>query len=149
LTDRLRSTKRRSTMSNDDSSGKLPILSQKRTDDKRVLASPIDIEQALENLAGDRELLMEVLDTFMETMPKILKDLHNAVSNKDASRLAAAAHSLKGAAANVCAEPIRRSARQLEERGWCNELQDVDRLLADLHKHVDRLGTFAEKVRQE
>jgi len=114
-----------------------------------VLASPIDIEQALENLAGDRELLMEVLDTFIETIPKILDDLHNAVSNGDASRLAAAAHSLKGAAANVCAEPIRRTARRLEELSWWNELQDVDRVLADLHEHVGRLRTFAEKVQQE
>ncbi len=143
------STKRRPAVSNTDSSDNLPIFSQKRTDDDRVLASPIDIEQALENLAGDRELLMEVLDTFMETIPKILEDLHNAVSNGDASRLAAAAHSLKGAAANVCAEPIRQTARRLEELSRWNELRDVDRVLADLHEHVGRLRTFAEKVQQE
>ncbi|UCC32038.1 MAG: Hpt domain-containing protein, partial [Phycisphaerales bacterium] len=143
------STKRRLALSDSDSSDSSTTLSRKCRDDEGSQVGPIDIEQALENLAGNRELLVEVLNSFIETIPKILEDLDNAVSVEDASGLAAAAHSLKGAAANVCAEPIRRTARRLEELGRWNELGGVDRLLADLRKHVDRLRSFAQTVQQE
>lgn len=143
------STKRRLALSDSDSSDSSTTLSRKCKDDDGSQASPIDIERALENLAGDRELLMEVLNTFIQTIPKILDDLDNAISVEDASGLAAAAHNLKGAAANVCAEPIRRTARRLEELGRWNELGDVDCLLDDLREHVDRLRSFAQTVQKE
>jgi two-component system, sensor histidine kinase and response regulator len=69
----------------------------------------IDIEKALSQLDGDRELLHEVVNLFVETAPALLEDLRSAALTGDGRELQAAAHSLKGAASNICAEPVRRT----------------------------------------
>ena len=106
----------------------------------------IDVETALDQLAGDRELFDEALDVFMGTIPEALGDLQTAASNKDAHSLQAAAHSLKGAAATVCAEPVRQTAEHLEEMGERNELQSADSALDDLQGHLDELRVFVETL---
>ena len=107
---------------------------------------PIDIELALDQLAGDRALLAEVIDTFLGTIPDALGELQAAVANENGRQLEAAAHSLKGAASTICAEPVRRVAQQLEELGKRNEFQDVEVALAEVEAHLNRLRDFAETL---
>ncbi|MGB2985207.1 MAG: response regulator [Phycisphaerae bacterium] len=110
---------------------------------------PVEIEKALENLAGDRELLAKALNTFVEHLPSVLNDLRAAITNVDAPQLAAAAHSLKGAASSLCAEPIRQTAQRLEAMGERNEWKDIAPLLADLEGHFDRLHALIQRWQKE
>jgi len=110
--------------------------------------NPSDLEQAMTNLDGDRELFDEVLTVFLDSIPGLLGELREACTNTDPKRLRAAAHSLKGSAANICAEPTRRIAAQLEEVGTQDEVISASSLLSELEKQLDRLRAFAASLEQ-
>ncbi len=106
----------------------------------------INIEQALSQLDGDRELLYEVIEIFVETLPELMEELQQAVTTSDATKLQGAAHSLKGAASNICAEPVRAVAQQLEEMGQRGEMDGVKNIVAELQNNVSGLVSFAANI---
>jgi len=75
----------------------------------------LNIQGALENLGGDRELYVEVVEVFSKNLPTQLDQLRQACSQHDAHQLSAIAHSLKGSAANIGAEATRHLATQIED----------------------------------
>ncbi len=85
----------------------------------------------------------ELLAIFLNDLPRLTGAVESAASQADAAGLNAAAHSLKGAASNICAEPTRRVAQRLEKMGQQGELVDVDALVGELHDHLERLREFA------
>ena len=112
------------------------------------LANPVamDIEKSLLQLDGDRELLLEALGVFLESIPGLLEDVQLAAATSDAKRLEAKAHSLKGAASMICAEPVRGVAEQLEKMGQSGELVDADVVVDDLRHRLDQLQEFADSL---
>ena len=114
-------------------------------DEDRRMAdeSPFDLQKALGQLGNDRELFDEVLATFLEQIPRVMADLQSAVSEGNPAQLRLAAHSLKGAASNLCAEPTRYTAQQLEQMGNQDQLQGAGSRLEELQAHLDRLQAFA------
>jgi len=96
----------------------------------------LDVEEMLSRLEGDHEFLDVVLQDFLRTAPPLVQKLEAAIAKADAKALNEVAHSLKGAAAGICAEPVRRAAECLEDMGERTELDGarsaVDSLAADM-----------------
>ncbi|MGI4791370.1 MAG: response regulator [Janthinobacterium lividum] len=80
-----------------------------------VGSAVFDTETALERTGDDPELLQEILELFREQLPPVQKEIRTALLRCDGPALERAAHSLKGAAANISAEEVRASAWALEE----------------------------------
>ena len=76
-------------------------------------AVPINLQQAMANLSGDRVLFDEVLTVFLDSIPGLLGELREVCTKLDLNRLHAIAHSLKGSASSICAEPTRLLAARL------------------------------------
>ena len=74
-----------------------------------------DMNASMEMLDGDRELLQELIELFTENTKKTLVTLEEATRKNDAQGVGHAAHSVKGSAANLCAERLRVLAADLEE----------------------------------
>ena len=72
---------------------------------------------ALDQAAGDEELLKELLGLFRTSSADDYTQLQRAVADGDAETVAHAAHSLKGAAATLGLEGIRWLASDMEEDG--------------------------------
>jgi len=70
-----------------------------------------------ERLDNDEELMTDVTRLFVEALPAWLASIDDAVNAKDAVALRAAAHALKGAAANLSASALFESAQTLEHIG--------------------------------
>jgi HPt (histidine-containing phosphotransfer) domain-containing protein len=94
-------------------------------------------------------LLSEVIDTFVETIPRMLEELHAAHERTDAAALGSAAHNLKGSASNVCAESIRQTAMQLEEDARRNNLDHAGQLLSTLQGQVEALCAYVHTLQRE
>ena len=107
---------------------------------------PIDIENALDQLGGDRELFDDVVRAFVGTIPELLGELRSACNHTDGHQLQAAAHSLRGAAANICAEPTRQAALRLEQMGTQADLGNCEAALAELESHLERLQEFVKTI---
>jgi signal transduction histidine kinase/CheY-like chemotaxis protein len=99
-------------------------------------AEILDRDRLLARLDDDEALTEEVLDIFLAQCPSMLADLKRADTAKE---LRLAAHALKGAAANVCAERIRAIAAELEARGTGGNLDGLDEDCAILEAEVVRL----------
>jgi CheY-like chemotaxis protein len=104
---------------------------------------PIDIENALDALGGDLELMVEVVRTFIDTLPALVADIHAACSSNDAGRLRAAAHSLKGSSSNICAEPVREASERLELIASRGDANGTGANLQDLEARLEQLKVFA------
>jgi len=106
----------------------------------------VDVEAALANLAGNRRILARVLARLVENVPAMLADIADAVDQGDAGRLRLAAHGMKGAAANVCAEPTRRAAERLETMGRDGELDGAKAAVTELARHAEQLSPFVARM---
>ncbi len=110
--------------------------------------SPLNLERALLQLGGDRELLDDAVDTFLANAPQALERLSAAIAAADGANVALAAHTLKGAASNICAEPTRRLAQQLELAGNSGTFETAASLLPALQARLDLLQGFVTSLRE-
>ncbi|HFQ88446.1 MAG TPA: Hpt domain-containing protein [Desulfobulbus sp.] len=98
-------------------------------------------EFALEQTAGDEELLEELLALFKDASAGDLEKLRRAVGDRDAPAVVEAAHSLKGASASLGFEAIRSLAQEMEMDARqdsiecaASRLEEMAALLAEVEK---------------
>jgi len=76
-----------------------------------------DRDGLLTRVGGDMTLFTEVVRLFLADCPVRIAAIKAAVDAGDPDRIRAAAHALKGAAANLSAGPLTAAARMLERIG--------------------------------
>jgi HPt (histidine-containing phosphotransfer) domain-containing protein len=106
----------------------------------------VDLGRALARVGGDRELYYELLDMLFEDAAGRIGDMREAIDRGDAKRVEQTAHSLKGAAANLEAGPLRDVALWLETLGRENRLMSAECALAELEVELERLHRFVETL---
>jgi two-component system sensor histidine kinase/response regulator len=106
----------------------------------------IDKAAALKRLDGDTELLRELIALFLEEAPALLATIRAGLAEGNAVTVRQAAHSLKGAAANLAAIAIFVAAKQLEDLGRDGDLGPAAAVFATLEAEVERLTRSAESV---
>jgi CheY-like chemotaxis protein/HPt (histidine-containing phosphotransfer) domain-containing protein len=96
----------------------------------------------LEVLGGDRELLVEIIATFLGEAPKQMAAMWMATKVGDPDMLLEAAHSMKGAAATITANDVAAITRQLEsmgragDSGAARQLSELEAALTTLRERV-------------
>ena len=106
--------------------------------------APMNFEMVLNDFDGDRELLVEAMDLFLESVRSQIKVLRRAVSDGDAKLVRREAHSIKGGAANLTANELSRIAFELEKIGKSGTLEASTVILERLEKEFYRLDAFAK-----
>lgn len=99
----------------------------------------IDEEALLDLVAGDRDLLEELIDMFRERAIDELGDVRRAVAAGDAHKVGEAAHCFKGTLHSLCATEAIHPANHLETLGRTGDLSGADAALRDLESAVDDL----------
>ena len=107
-------------------------------------ASPTDrYTELLALMGGDRELLVELIDVFLEDAPLRIQGVRRTLVDQDAEALYRAAHALKGSAGNFGAPDLVSRANHIEALARENDLDaaaiefefleaDMNRLVAEL-----------------
>jgi signal transduction histidine kinase/CheY-like chemotaxis protein len=75
---------------------------------------PIDENDLISRLHGDKELAAEIVRLFAEECPTLLQGIRTALDSRDATAVRRAAHTLKGAASTAAAVGITEAASLLE-----------------------------------
>jgi len=119
-------------------------LTEHPKSEKKTREGPIDVDKALERFDGDAEFFREIVAEFLGMLPEQLGTLRAGAQNGDGTTIERAAHTLKGAAANIGAEKVRDTALQLEEIGRAGELSAIEAVLRQLEADLERLKDFAE-----
>jgi len=90
-------------------------------------------------MGGNEKLIRSLVKSFLADAPKMLSGLRSAVGQKNATKLARAAHAFKGAAANFGASNTVAAARNLEAMGKGGNLSDAEKELRTLEEEFSRL----------
>ena len=98
-----------------------------------------DRSALLKRLMGDNGLIEQVVLTFLEDMENVISNLKNAISNRDIEGAYRLAHTVKGAAANVCASALRDAAYRVEIAGKERNLEKASLFLTDLEEQFEIL----------
>ena len=106
---------------------------------------PVDLQQALDALDGNRQLLGELIEIFREECPKLRAEIEKSLAAGDLPVLRRAAHTLKGVLAHLAAGRARDLAEQMEERARQQQLQAAGELWPGLQAELDRLGPMLDE----
>ena len=103
------------------------------------LPPPVDWDEALDRVGGDRELLRDVAATFLRQCPTWLAAIRTAVERGDAAALKGAAHPLKGSLGLFGARVAVGAAGRLETMARAGKLDDGRETLAALEREMVRV----------
>jgi PAS domain S-box-containing protein len=103
-----------------------------------------DRDDLLERVMGNANLAHRVVARFVLDMPQQLLALSEAVGKADSKTARLAAHSIKGAAANVGGVQLRAAAQQMETLGEAGNLEEVRRLMPGLTEQWERFRSATE-----
>jgi CheY-like chemotaxis protein len=108
----------------------------------RDAGDPVDLPALKRRLGGDQALMAEVCELFLEDCAASTSTIAAAVERGDAARIRAAAHALKGSAANLSADMLALAARALEDAAAAGRLDETDALAHALSAEAGRVLTF-------
>lgn len=84
---------------------------------------------------GHPDIVVRVLNQYVETSPEIIDRIRRAVTSKDAAGLRAAAHRLKSSSAQLGAVAVAADCRELEAMGARQEMDGAEAALNKLERH--------------
>lgn len=102
----------------------------------------------LKEMVGE-DFIGELLDTFLEDAPQLLKTLEGALRSKDAEAFRRAAHSLKSNAASFGAKALSEQAKVLEALGREGKLDEAGDPLKGLAAEYAKVENALKKLRHE
>jgi len=108
---------------------------------------PLDLENALERIMGDKDFLKILLDGFIQELPGQIESIKAAIAGTDAAEVAKQAHKIKGAASNLSADGLSAAARSLEEAGLRERMDEANQMLEVLTAEVRRLNEYIEQAK--
>jgi signal transduction histidine kinase/DNA-binding response OmpR family regulator/integral membrane sensor domain MASE1 len=104
-----------------------------------------DAHKLLEKLGGDKKLLREITDIFLDETPKLIARLQQAIQAGNAELVETTAHSLKGALSYFGSAGTNR-ARELERMGREKNLTEA---AGALTAFLDEVTSLMNAVRKE
>jgi HPt (histidine-containing phosphotransfer) domain-containing protein len=105
-----------------------------------VEALPVfDYDDFLERMDGDMDLLREVIEIFLEDAPSLMGALRLAIRGGNKYAMERAAHTLKGAAANISAKGLRSLSGKMQEMIKKGEVTQIEKLLKEMETHYEEL----------
>ena len=100
---------------------------------------PVDFPMAIRWVEGDRELLAELIQIFLEDCPRKLHELEQAVKAGHAAGIRQTAHSLKGMVAGFATKSAHGLAHEMECMGQAGDISKVPDLLPALQLEFARV----------
>ncbi|NHO66149.1 DUF4154 domain-containing protein [Aestuariicella hydrocarbonica] len=106
----------------------------------------LDIKSALKNLEGDRELLHELIEMFLQQYPELLQTIETSLQHQQATELRRAAHTLKSSANVVGAETAAAAAAKLEQLAHDNQLNAAEPVIKILKSSLDEAKAALQQI---
>jgi HPt (histidine-containing phosphotransfer) domain-containing protein len=106
-------------------------------------------QELLNRVAGDTQLLAEMIRLFQSEYLQWLNDVRLAVQGNDAPRLAAAAHTLKGAVSNFSLGLAYQLSLSLEGMGKQRDLTGAPATLSKLEAALQQVSNALNRLLEE
>jgi PAS domain S-box-containing protein len=125
--------------------GQAPALPRPSSDgDGRAALQPFDRRQAMANVAGDADLLGELVQEFVATWPAQRAELLAAVARMDRPAVGRLAHLIKGGVGNFAAEAAVAAAQRLETLAGADGVPGIVEAANCVVEEIERLRPALE-----
>ncbi len=111
--------------------------------------SVIDRKKLMERVGDSPELLIELIELFLELGPGMLKSIQESVEQGSPDDLQRSAHSLKGSVGNFAAEDTFEASLLLETMGRNKNLTGAQDALTVLQNELSRLSNELTLIKSE
>ena len=110
------------------------------TKKRKDIKPPVfDYADFLERIDGDVDLLKEVIEIALEDTPRLLADLFAAIRRGDADAVERAAHTLKGATANISAKRLHALSQQVQQAVKNEGVDSLEPWIGRFAENYDKL----------
>jgi PAS domain S-box-containing protein len=109
--------------------------------------APIDFDVLLERCMDNADFAASLLDELQGSGPRQLEQLERHIQAGDAAEAGVAAHSIKGAAGILGAEPLRAVAAEIEAAGKAGNLPQAASMLSQIQTEMRRCLEYLPDVR--
>jgi CheY-like chemotaxis protein/HPt (histidine-containing phosphotransfer) domain-containing protein len=105
----------------------------------------LDLPKLLGHLGGDRQVLGSMVTIFLETGPRTLAKIREAVAAGDPKGVAAAAHAIRGSAGIFGATALAELCLQIENLGEAGELAAVTGVLREFEAELGEVTALMKE----
>ena len=109
----------------------------------------IDQEELINRFEDDWDLLTELIELFIEERPKMLKELDQAIREKNSTVIKEKAHRMKGVFANFSAKKAWQTAYELEQMGRENKFDRAEKLYQNFKIITDETELVLKELLNE
>ncbi len=106
---------------------------------------PIDYEEVLERIGGDKTFLQELLKIYIEDYEEKSRLIEEAIHQQDFMAVQKLGHSLKGSSANLSLSSLQKASLDLELAGRNHNLSLAQSAFSCLEKEFAKLKTYLEQ----
>ncbi len=117
--------------------------------DSKISSTILDRSSLLQRVDNDKELLLELIELFLEDTPQRIKTMIFALEQKDAKEVERRAHSLKSAAANLSAAALQEVAQRIEDSSAQSDLTAVAGLLGNFEQEYEIFKTALASLKKD
>lgn len=103
---------------------------------------PIDLDRALSEFLGEKEILDDLLKEFIEKVYSQIESIQQATINQDYKVIAREAHSIKGGAANLTADRVADIASDLEQAAILSQVESLRLIVGRLEENLKQLENY-------
>lgn len=103
-----------------------------------------DRELLYQRLGNNTSVILKLLNLCLSDLPKQISSLQSAIESTDLVLAYQCAHTIKGIAANVCAEELTQLALEIEIFAQADEMSDVVDLLPNFQRQYT---LFQQKIK--
>lgn len=118
--------------------GKLASLLLRAT----TMTEKFDPTVALAGVAGEQELLIDVLNSFLDEYPEVLDKIQTNFAEGKADELRTEVHKMKGNLRFLGQDERQVNAQQIEEQVAKGDLSNLKEPLAQLHQEVEQVANM-------
>lgn len=112
-------------------------------------AQPVlDVEGFRAQVAGDEELLVEIIDLFLEEGPAQIEEMREALELGELQRVSRLAHTVKGSLGALHAERARAAAQDVELQAKDEPNEIVRQLVTKLEQETEALKPALAELRK-
>ena len=88
----------------------------------------------LRRVQGDKEIAKRIVESYLKNLPALIQEIYDGLQARDAKRTQIAAHTLKGASANMALKEFASFAFELEKFAKENRLNEISERLRELEE---------------
>lgn len=105
----------------------------------------VDWQHAFETVAGDRDLLQELIQVFLRDREQMSAEIDRAVASQDWRLLRRSSHSMRGALSHLGARTAAELASQLEHAAQTEQSEGIGELAARFQNELRELTVELER----